>query len=72
MDETELESIIFFNFLFNHIVYSSANIHLLFSPQNNSANKDGSNHKAEVTAMIEAAKSKIHQVRGNLEALNVL
>ncbi|XP_075896822.1 CCR4-NOT transcription complex subunit 10 isoform X1 [Nelusetta ayraudi] len=31
--------------------------------ENNSANKDGSNHKAEVTAMIEAAKSKIHQYK---------
>lgn len=44
----------------------------LFSSKNNSANKDGSNHKAEVAAMIEAAKSKIHQVGGTLQTLNVL
>lgn len=31
--------------------------------QNNSSNKDGTNQKAEVATMTEAAKSKIHQVR---------
>lgn len=35
----------------------------LYLPQNNSSNKDGVSQKTEVTALTEAAKSKIHQVR---------
>ncbi|XP_044062434.1 CCR4-NOT transcription complex subunit 10 isoform X5 [Siniperca chuatsi] len=31
--------------------------------ENNSSNKDGANQKAEFTAMIEAAKSKMHQYK---------
>ena len=43
--------------------YFQTLVSILILQSVNSANKDGRNQKAEFIGMIEAAKSKMHQVR---------